>query len=155
MAAGTFTVYRANIDNISLADLNATANLRLALVSSAYTPDATNTGHSLWSSVSANEVSATGGYTTGGLTLSSVSTATTTNGWKISSANPSITASGGSVPAWRYGVIYYNGTLWGMVNPLIGYFLGDSTPADIPATTTGNTLTITCPAAGWYDSTEA
>lgn len=153
MAAGTFTVYRANIDNISLADLNATANLKLALVTSTYTPDATNTGNSLWSSASANEISATGGYAAA--SLGSVSVATTTNGWKISSANPSWTATGGSIDAWRYAVIYYNGTLWGMVNPLIGYFLGDNTPANVPATTVGNTLTITCPAGGWYDATEA
>jgi len=38
-----------------------------------------------------------------------------------------------------------------MTNPLVGYFVGDSTPADIPATTVGNTLTLTCPSGGWFD----
>ena len=152
MAAGTFTFFRANLDDLKLNDLNATVNLKMALVASTYTPDATNTGHSLWSSVSANEIGATGGYAAA--TLSTVAVATTTNGWKISSANPSWTASGGNIAAWRYGVIYYNGTLWGMVNPLIGYFVGDATPADVPATSSGSTLTITCPAAGWGDITE-
>jgi len=40
-----------------------------------------------------------------------------------------------------------------MTNPLIGYFLGDTTPADVPATTVGNPLTINCPANGWFDIT--
>jgi len=30
----------------------------------------------------------------------------------------------------------------------VGHFLGDSTPADVPATTAGNTLTVTPNAAG-------
>jgi hypothetical protein len=39
------------------------------------------------------------------------------------------------------------------VNPLVGYFLGDSTPADVPATTSGNTLTITPNASGILSAT--
>ena len=155
MAAGTFTIYRANLDDIRLNDLAATGNLRMALVGSAYTPDATNTGHSLWASVSANEIANGNGYTTGGATLSSVAVATTTNGFKLSSSNPSWTASGAGIPAWRYMVMYYLGTLWGMTNPVIAYCLGDSTPADVQLTTSGNPLTINCPAGGWLDVTEA
>lgn len=155
MAAGSLVVFRANLDDIRLQDLASTANLNLALVSSAYTPDATNTGHSLWSSVSANEIANGNGYTTGGAALSSVVVTAVTNGFKLASGNVTWTASGGNIPAWRYGVIYYLGTLWGMTNPVIGYFLGDSTPADVPATTTGNTLTVNCPSGGWFDTTEA
>lgn len=153
MAAGAFTFYRANIDKHKLTDLNATGNLKMALVSSAYTPDASNSGHTAWSSVSANEIGATGGYVAA--SLSSVAVSTTTNGFKLSSANPAWTASGGNISAWRYAVMYYNGSLWGVTNPVIGYFVGDSTPADIPATSVGQTLTINCPAGGWYDVTEA
>jgi hypothetical protein len=47
--------------------------------------------------------------------------------------------------------MYLSGTVWGQVNPLIGYFLGDSTPADIPLTTAGNTITVNQNAAGWFD----
>jgi hypothetical protein len=43
----------------------------------------------------------------------------------------------------------------GLTNPLIGYFVGDSTPADVPATTDTNTLTLNCPAGGWFDLTHA
>jgi hypothetical protein len=63
------------------------------------------------------------------------------------------TASGTGIPAWRYGVLYYLGTLNGKVNPLVGYFLGDSTPADVPLTTSTNTLTITPSASGILTAT--
>lgn len=49
--------------------------------------------------------------------------------------------------------MYVSGTLWGMTNPLVGYFVGDSTPADIPLTTSGNSITVTVPAGGWFDIT--
>ena len=65
------------------------------------------------------------------------------------------TASGGSIPAWRYGVMYVSGSLWGKTSPVIGYFLGDSTPADVPATTDGNPLTIQVNANGWFGVTQA
>jgi hypothetical protein len=153
-APGPIIIYRANLDNIELNSLNSSANLRMALVASAYTPDATNTGHSLWASVSANEIAGGTGYTAGGYALTG-SVSTTTNGFKLTTGNPTWTASGAGIAAWRYGVLYYLGALWGMTNPLIGYFLGDSAPADVPLTAAGNTLTITCPAAGWADWTEA
>lgn len=59
------------------------------------------------------------------------------------------TASGGSIPAWRTCLIRAVGTLNSKVDPLVGQFLGDSAPADIPATTVGNTLTVTPNAAGF------
>ena len=149
MAANAFVLYSKNKDDLRINDL-VSANLRMALVSSAYTPSAGETGHSLWSEVSANEIANGNGYTTGGVALTGVATAIT-NGAKLSSGNAAWTASGGSIPAFRYAVLYYLGTLWGMTNPLVGYILCDNTPADIPATTTGNTLTITCPAGGWFD----
>lgn len=94
-----------------------------------------------------------GGYvaaTVGTPVLTSV-----TNGYKASSANVSWTASGSSISAWRYAVFYFNATVEGVVDPVIGYFLGDSTPADVPVTTDTNTLTLTVPANGWFDLTHA
>lgn len=131
-------------------DLN-TDTVKLALVNSSYTPDQVN--HDLWADVSTNEISGTNGYTTGGYTLLTPAFTAVTKGFKFSSANPTWTASGGSIAAWRYGVLYVSGTVDGYVNPVIGYFLGDSTPADVPATTDTNTLTITVPAGGWFDIT--
>ena len=152
MAAGNVTLYSANKDDLNLNDLVG-ATVKLALVTSSYTPDATVTGHSLFSAVSANEITTAGGYPAGGLTLTSPVATAITGGFKFSSATPSITASGGSIDAWRYGVLYVSGTLWGLTNPVIGYFLGDTTPANIPATTVGNTLSIPPNANGWFDVT--
>ncbi len=151
MAAGTFTLFSANKDDLRINDLTG-STLKMALVSSSWTPDATVTGNSLWSHVSANEVSGNG-WTAGGETLTSLAATAIAGGFKFSSASPSKTAVGGSIPAFRYVVLYVSGTLWGMSSPLIGYFLADTTPADIPETTVGNTLTINCPSGGWFDIT--
>lgn len=151
MAAGNFTLFSRNKDDIRINDITG-ATVKLALVSSSWTPDATVTGNSVWADVSANEVSGNG-WTAGGLTLSSLAATAITGGYKFSSGNAAATASGGSIGAHRYAVMYVSGTLWGMTNPLIGYALGDTTPADIPATTVGNTLTWACPANGWFDAT--
>lgn len=61
---------------------------------------------------------------------------------------PVWTASGGSIPAWRSATLRASGTLNGKVDPLIGYFLGDATNVDVPATTVGNALTVTPPTTG-------
>ncbi len=154
MAAGTFTLYRANLDDLRMQDLVG-ATVKIALVSSAYTPDASNTGHDEWGDVSANEIANGNGYTTGGATLANDAVSTITNGHKYDSDDPTWTASGGSIPAWRYAVMYVSGSLWGKTSPVIGYFLGDSTPADVPATTDGNPLTIQVNANGWFGVTQA
>lgn len=154
MAAGTFTLYRANLDDLRMQDLTG-ATVKMALVDSSYTPDAANTGHDEWADASGDELASGNGYTTGGATLASDTVSTTTNGHKYDSDDPSWTATGSGIPAWRYGVMYVSGSLWGKTNPLIGYFLGDSTPADVPLTTSGNPLTITAPSSGWFDLTQA
>lgn len=153
MAAGTFTIYGANKADIRLNDL-VSANIRIALVTSVYTPDVTATGNTLFANVSANELANGNGYTSGGAPLTGTTAANVANtGFKFSTGNAVFTASGAGIPAWRYAVMYYSGTLWGKVNPLIGYFVGDATPADTPATTAGNTLTLTTPTTGWFDET--
>ena len=153
-AAGAFTLYRANLDDLRMQDLTG-AVVKLALVTSSYTADLTNTGNSVWADVSANEIANGNGYTTGGYTLTADAVATITNGWNYDSEDPTWTASGTGIPVWRRGVLYVVGTLWGKTNPLIGSFLGDATPADVPATTSGNPLTITVNAAGWFGVTQA
>lgn len=152
MTAGTFTLFSANKDDINLTDIVG-ATVKLALVTSAYTPDASVTGHATWANISTYEIAAGNGYTAGGDALENVAKSAIIGGFKLISGNAAWTASGGSIPAWRYAVLYVSGTLWGLTNPLIGYFLGDSTPADVPATTLNNTLTIVCPADGWFDVT--
>ncbi len=150
MASGNFTLFSKNKDDLRINDLVG-ATVKIALVSSAWAPDSSVTGNSVWADMSANEIAAGNGYTAGGAALASMVATAISGGYKFSSASPSWSASGGNIPAWRYAVIYVVGTLWGMTNPVIGYFVGDSTPADIPATTSGNSLTINTPADGWFD----
>lgn len=152
MAAGACVLYQANLDDINLTDL-VSATVKLALVSSAYSPNFGTSGNDDWADVSANEIANGNGYTTGGYTLGTLAKTAVTGGWKFSSGNAAWTASGGSIPAWRYGVLYVSGSLWGLTNPLLCAFLGDSTPADVPATAAGFVLTAACPANGWFDVT--
>lgn len=152
MAADNFTLYEANLDDMRINDLIG-ATVKVALVTSSYTPSSGTGGHDEWADVSANEIANGNGYTTGGFTITDSASAVT-GGWKYDSDDPTWTASGGNIPAWRYAVMYVSGSLWGKTNPVVGYFVGDSTPADIPATVSGNPLTITVHADGWFDLTQ-
>jgi len=154
MTTSIVTLFGKNKDDYRINDI-AGATVKIALVSSAWTPDVTVTGNALWADVSANEIAAVNGYSAGGVALASLAVAANAGntGYKFSSGTAVWTAAGGNIAAWRYAVMYISGTLWGQTNPLIGYFLGDDTPADIPATSVGQTLTLTCPAAGWFDLT--
>jgi hypothetical protein len=153
MAAGTFTFFDSAA-KIAFGGMDlTTATVKCALVTSAYTPNlATHTG---WADASGSEIANGVGYTTGGATIGTPVLTAVTNGFKFSSANVQWTATGGNIPAWRRAVFYISGTVEGITNPLIGAFLGDSTPADVPATSDGNPLTLNVPANGWFDATHA
>ena len=156
MTASAFTLYSKNKDRLSLLDLSG-AVVQLALVTSAYAPDASVTGHSLYADLvpASNELATGNGYTNGGNALASKVSTAIAGGFKFSSSAFVWTASGTGIPAHRYVVMYVLGTLWGRVNPVIGYYQGDSTAGgtDIPLTTSGNTLTETPAAGGWFDIT--
>jgi hypothetical protein len=154
VAAGTFTLFKANIDDLRMQDLIG-GTVKFALVSSSYTPNTGTTGHDEWADVSANEIAAGNGYTAGGATLTSDGATPLTNGHGYISADVEWTASGGSIPQWRYAVLYVSGSVWGKTNPLVGYILGDTTPTDVPATADGQTLTLTCPTNGWFTMVQA
>lgn len=151
MASGTLIIpNKAKLNIEALALLNQANTFKMAFLASAWTPDNSDTGNEVWADVSANEIAAGNGYVAGGATLAGVTLAQAGGTVKFASNNPSWTATGAGFPAWRRGVIYAVGTFGGKVNPIIGHFLGDTAPADVPATTTTNSpLTITCPAAGW------
>jgi hypothetical protein len=150
MAVGPWVVPDlAKLNFVSATDiLSATpANFRLALVSSAWTP--VNSTDELWSVASGSEIANGNGYTTGGLTPATFALTNTAGVIKFTWSTASVwTASGTGIPAWRRAVLYYLGTLNSKVNPLVAHFLGDSTPADIPLTTAGNTITVTPNASG-------
>ena len=153
MAAGTFQFLDATAKTFMGGGDLTTATIKAALVTSSWTPNQDT--HDEWADASANGITGGGttGYTAGGYTLLSPVLTEITKGFKFSSAAPTWTAGASTLGAWRYCVFYISGTVEGMTNPIIGYFLGDSTPADVPATTDGNTLTINCPANGWFDLT--
>lgn len=149
MASGAWVVPDlAKLNLVNATDILAAsaANFRVALVSSAWTP--VNSTDELWSVASGSEIANGNGYTTGGLVPPSAALTQSAGVVKFTSSPVVWTASVGSIPAWRRAVLYYLGTLNSKVNPIVGHFLGDSTPADIPATTAGNTLTITMNASG-------
>jgi len=107
-----------------------TDTLKLALVTSSYTP---NIAHDEWADVSANEVATGAGYTTGGATLATP-VATNSN---IDYDDVTWTA---LTKTFRYAVCYKSGSGGGLTNPLLFYMLLDSTPADIVST--GSNYTI-------------
>jgi hypothetical protein len=149
MAAGPVNVYDNAIKFLMNGTLDLDSNtIKLALFSSTMTVDLAN--HDTFSDLS-GEIAGSYGYTSGGEALANKALTAITNGAKFSSDNVQWNASGGAISAWRYGVFYAVGTLNGVVNPLIAYFVGDSTPADIPATSDGNSLQVSCPTDGWFD----
>ena len=152
MAAGAFTFPdKAKLNFFSATDLLNPANtFKLTLHTSTWVPS--NSTNEVFADAT-NELATGFGYTAGGITLTSVALTQTAGVVKFTTAAAVWTAAGGSIPAWRYGVVRASGTLNGKVDPIVGYFLGDSTPADVPATTTGNTLTVTPSASGILSAT--
>jgi len=152
MPAGAVILYSAHKEDLNINALLG-ATLKLALLSSAYVPDTATDGDAVWADISTHEIAAGNGYTAGGATLAAVAKTAIEGGFKLASDSVVWTATGGPIPAWRYGVLYVAGSLWGYASPLLGCFLADATPADKPATTAGNTLSAHCPADGWFDVT--
>lgn len=89
-----------------------------------------------------NEHANANGYTTGGISLGSLTLSGTTTVTVDETTNPVWTASGGSITA-RYAVIYESG------GNVLCYCLLDNAPADVTATD-GNTLTVTFHASGIF-----
>jgi hypothetical protein len=155
MAAGAFVFSNlAKLNFFSATDLLNPANtFKLALLSSTWTPAPTT--DEVWANMSANEIATAGqtAYVAGGATLTGVALTQTAGVVKFTSNAQVWTADGTGIPAWHYGLVYASGTLNGKVNPIVGYFLGDATPADVPLTTATNTLTITPSASGILSAT--
>lgn len=149
--AGVFHFFSATLDVLKMADLTS-GDARLALVTSTYAPNTSATGHSLWAEVSPNELPHGNGYTSGGFALTgeSLAASAANDGFKFSTGNALWTASGSGIPAWRFAVLYMSGSLWGRTSPLLGYFLGDASPADVPLTPSGTPITLYCPGDGWF-----
>jgi hypothetical protein len=143
MAMGTFTLF----DTVTLWEADGTDLLKASnafqIGLSTVTQALTSAGQSLYGDLT-NELATANGYTLGGVVLTGVtitrSGGTTTFTW--TGPVPLWTASGGGIAAWRYAFIYVNATINGHVKPLVGFVLGDSTPADVPLTASPNTIGI-------------
>jgi len=122
--------------------------LKGSLHSSAYTPNVN--GHVQWSDVSASEVSAAGGYVSGGWEISNPSVTRVGGTTTFDADDVVATAAGGNIPAFRYFVMRSTASRNGVTEGLIGYILGDTTPADIPQTLDGATLRVRFNAAGIF-----
>jgi hypothetical protein len=97
-----------------------------------------------------NQVANGSGYTTGGLTLTSVTWAKSGSTSTFDAADAVWTASGGSITT-RFAVIYSDTAT---NKNLLAVCLLDTTPADVTATD-GNTLTIQFNASGIFTLTGA
>lgn len=132
------TKYQSWATNMGRAvDLSTPVTLKISLHTSSYTPNAAT--HAAYADLS-NELATANGYTNGGLTLTSVTWTGSGGTATLAAANAVWTASGAGLTC-RYAVVRASGTFNGVVDPLIGYYLLDTTPADV-VTSSGNTLTI-------------
>lgn len=140
MATATiYNSYKTKLLDASTKINLASDTIKLALVTSSYTPNIDT--HDFWDDVSANESSGTG-YTAGGKTLANpvVSTDTTNDRGKFDADDVSWTIS--SALSARYGVLYKS-TGTPSTSPLIGYIDFGSTYS-----LSSGTLTITWSANG-------
>jgi len=137
--AVTFTLYDSYDQYVhdGTINLNNTGKVMLALVTSSY---AFSVAHTIWADASTYEVASGAGYTTGGVALGGLAVSST----KFSSENVTIPA---LTKTFRRGILYINDTVNGIVKPLIGAILYDSTPADISIT--GANFVTQVPTAGW------
>jgi hypothetical protein len=114
----TFNKFNAFVQYLANGGMNfSTDALKLLLTNTA--PVATN---GLYGDISANELANGNGYTTGGATVTTVSSSQTGGIEKltVSAANPTWTASGSMGP-FRYAVLY-DTTPTTPLKPLIGYW---------------------------------
>lgn len=147
MPAGPINLFDKAILNMfnATALLNPANTFNVSLHTSAMTPDLA--ADEVFADMDA-QIAAGNGYTAGGKALTGVAVSQVGGIFKFTHAPVVWTAAGGSIPAWRFGLIRVVGVINGKTDPVVGYFLGDAEPKDIPATTVGNTLTISANAAG-------
>lgn len=136
--AVTAKIYTGFLQSLANKEINLSSDtLKVMLCTSAYTPD--QNAHRYKSSVT-NEIAATGGYTAGGLALTSVTVTGASKVLTLDSADPSWASS--TITA-RYAVFYDSTPSTDATRPLISYV---DFGADVIST--GGPFTITLDAAG-------
>ena len=148
MAAGAFIPYSNAALGISKGSFNlSTDTYVLTLINNSYVPAVAT--DSTWANVSADELTTAGGYTAGGVALTSVTDTLSTNTVTFTCANPSwATFSAGP---FRYGVIVRRagGSLVSGDLLLCYSDLGGGSTI----TGTGGTFTVTINASGIFQIT--
>lgn len=146
MAAGNFTQYNSFLQNLAEGKIDlATDTFVVTLVTGTYSPNVAT--DSTWASVSADEVATGGGYTQGGVALTSQSVTVSGNAvdWTAAAVSwSSFTATA------TYGVIVHRaGSTLASTDLLVAYVaLDDVSGTPTALTGQGGTLTITPSATG-------
>ena len=122
-----------------------TDTINVALFSSTLTPNVAT--QNVLADLS-GQLSTANGYTSGGQAKTSKTVTQTGGTATFDAADHTWSASGGAL-VFRYEVFYKVGTANSLTNPLIGYRLLDSAPADITIAD-GNSLTVVENAAGIF-----
>ena len=151
MAAGKFKVHNRTWLRNGDSTFNYTANTFKMILLASTSNITLSVGTGLYGDLT-GELATANGYTSGGITLTGVTWTGTAGTVTLTCTAPVWTATG--TLTWRWWAIYASGTLNGQVNPLVGFALADTTPAD-STTTAGNTLTITPNASGLYTNSGA
>lgn len=149
MAAGQFIILdKALLNAVGAANLiNPARTFKWTLHAAAMAPDPDTM--EVFADFT-SELAAGNGYTAGGIVLANPALSITAGVVKLTTDSAEFTATGGNIPAWRYGVIRVVGTFDGKVDPVLGYYLGDGTNVDVPATTVGNKIRFTPHASGLF-----
>ena len=151
MAADNWKMYNKAKEFIGdgTIDLDAgDAYFSVVLLDSGHTPALT---HSTYADISADEVANGNGYTTGGDICASTTWTESSGTVTFDAADPSWTASGGSIAA-RYAVLVHVAAGSGVPqssDKIICYSLLDNTPADV-SVADGGDLTLTLTANGFF-----
>lgn len=143
MAASAFRIYSKAKEYMPNGTIDVDSHtFKVQLHTSSYSPNL-NT-HTVRADLT-NELATANGYTAGGATLGSITWSSSSGTATFDAADTTWTASGGSITA-RNAVIY-DDTPSSPLDPLLGYVLLDTTPADVTATD-GNPFTLQWNASG-------
>jgi hypothetical protein len=132
--------YEAGSPQISI----AAQPITVALLTSTYTFSA---AHNVYGDLT-NELTTTGGYTSGGQAISGLTLTQSSTVTNLTGSTVTWTASAGGIAAFRFAAVYINATVNSIVKPLL--FTIDNNGSDVPATTAPNTLSVTWNATGIF-----
>lgn len=123
------------------------SDIKLALLTDAYTPDLDT--HTVWGDVSAAEVAAGDGYTAGGAQLPNRAVTRTVSITKWTGDNVTFA---GLTKTFKYGILYVDATVNGVIKPLIAVIDFDDSGTDAVITVTDAAYTVQWHADGIWES---